>query len=566
MKDLKSKIQNLKSKIGLKGIRTFRARVFWSLIPIIILLITLLGVIDLYQQRRQAEEEFIKRGRAMAANLAFSSELGVFGEDRSLLESALRGVTGDADFAYVFIYGEDWRILASDGRQLANMKGRALDLTDKEKAQLLRDRQAFSRRMTREKARFVEFLAPIVSQGVKIPADLQLGLPGSARLVRERSVGAVRLGLSLKSVDAHIAGLLIWRAGFILAFLVLSTLAIYVFSRRITRPIKRLTDQATQIADGYLDKVIPVDSQDEIGQLAVSFNDMTQALKGNINEKELVLAQLRELNQTLEDRIRQRTTEIEAINVQLQDATRHKSQFLANVNHELCTPVSAIISSARLVLRKTEGQISQLQRENLQGLLNTAEHILNLINGLLDLSKIEAGRMELRVEPVRVGELIHEAASTLEPMLRQSRVRLIREIDPGIPTFNTDQEKLRQIILNLLGNAAKFTEEGEIRVSALQQDCSLRLVVSDTGIGIGKGELNHIFEEFRQGEISNGRKYGGTGLGLAIVKKLVDLLDGDISVDSELGKGSTFTVSLPLRHRTSPDPTLISPGSTGSRP
>ncbi|MFQ5902835.1 MAG: sensor histidine kinase, partial [Candidatus Binatia bacterium] len=499
LKGLKSKIQNLKSKIGLKGLRTFRARVFWSLIPIIILLITLLGVVDLYQQRRQAEEEFMKRGQAMAANLAFSSELGVFGEDRNLLESALRGVTGDADFAYVFIYGEDWRILANDGRQISNVKGRTWELTDKEKAELLRDRQAFSRRMAREKARFVEFLAPIVSQGVKIPADLQLGLPGSARLVRERPVGAVRLGLSLKSVDAHIAGLLMWRAGLILAFLVLITVAIYVFSRRITRPVKRLTDQATRIADGYLDQVIPVDSRDEIGQLAVSFNDMTQALKGNINEKELVLAQLQELNQTLEDRIRQRTGEIEAINAHLHQATRHKSQFLANVNHELRTPVSAIISSARLVLRKTEGQISKLQRENLRGLLNTAEHILNLINGLLDLAKIEAGRMELRVEPVRVGELIHEAASTLEPMLKQGRVRLIREIAPGIPTFNTDQEKLRQIILNLLGNAAKFTEEGEIKVSALQQDGSLRLVVADTGIGIGKRELNHIFEEFRQG-------------------------------------------------------------------
>lgn len=501
----------------------------------------------------------MKRGRAMAANLAYSSELGVFGEDRKLLESSIRGVAADADFAYVFIYGEDWRILANDGRQPANLKGRAWELSDEEKGQLLRDSQTFSKSVTVEKARFVDFLAPIVSQGVKLPADLQLGLPGSARLLRERPVGAVRLGLSLKSVDAHIAGLLKWRAGLIVVFLVLTTLAIYGFSRRITRPIKRLTDQATQIADGYLDQVIPVDSRDEIGQLAVSFNDMTRALKGNINEKELVLVQLRELNQTLEDRIRQRTAKIESINLQLQDATRHKSEFLTNVNHEFRTPVSAIISSARLVLRKTEGQIPQLQRENLQGLLNTAEHILNLINDLLDLAKIEAGRMELRVEPVRVGELIHEAASTLEPMLKQGRVRLIREIAPGIPTFNTDQEKLRQIILNLLGNAAKFTEEGEIKVAALEQDGSLRLVVSDTGIGIEKGELNQIFEEFRQGEISNGRKYGGTGLGLAIVKKLVDLLDGDISVDSELGKGSTFTVSLPLRHRTSPDPTLVSP-------
>ncbi|MFB3062721.1 MAG: ATP-binding protein [Candidatus Binatia bacterium] len=553
LKGLKSKIQKLKSKIGLKGLRTFRARVFWSLIPIIILLITLLGVIDLYQQRRQAEEEFMKRGRAMAANLAFSSELGVFGEDRSLLESALRGVTGDADFAYVFIYGEDWRILANEGRQLANMKGRAWELTVKEKDQLLRDLQAFSRRMTREKARFAEFLAPIVSQGVKLPADLRLGFPGSARLVRERPVGAVRLGLSLKSVDAHIAGLLMWRAGLIVVFLVLSTLAIYVFSRRITRPIKRLTDQATQITDGYLDQVIPVDSRDEIGQLAVSFNNMTQALKGNINEKELVLAQLRELNQTLEDRIRQRTTEIETINVQLQDATRHKSQFLANVNHELRTPVSAIIGYARLVLRRTEGKIPQLERENLQKLLNTSEHLLGVINGLLDLAKIEAGRMELRMEPVRIDELIQGAFSTVEPMLKEGHVQLIHEIAPGIPTLNTDRDKLRQVILNLVGNAVKFTEDGKIKIFASQQNGSLKLVVSDTGIGIEKGELDHIFEEFHQAGTLSTRKHGGTGLGLAIVKKFVNLLGGDIGVESEVGKGSTFTVTLPLTHITRTD-------------
>ncbi|MFQ5796980.1 MAG: sensor histidine kinase, partial [Candidatus Bipolaricaulia bacterium] len=187
----------------------------------------------------------------------------------------------------------------------------------------------------------------------------------------------------------------------------------------------------------------------------------------------------------------------------------------------------------------------------LQDQLSTAERLLDLVNGLLDLAKIEAGRMELRMEPVRIDELIQGTLSSVEPILKPGRVRLLREITPGIPTLNTDRDKLRQIILNLVGNAAKFTEEGEIKVSALRQDGSLRLVVSDTGIGIGKGELNHIFEEFRQGEISNGRVYGGTGLGLAIAKKLVDLLDGDISVDSEVGKGSTFTVSLPLGHRTS---------------
>jgi len=266
---------------------------------------------------------------------------------------------------------------------------------------------------------------------------------------------------------------------------------------------------------------------------------MARSLKGNISEKELALTQLQELNLTLEDRIHQRTA-------QLQDATRHKSQFLANVNHELRTPVSAIIASARLVLRKTEGQIPQLQRANLQGLLRTTEHLLGLISSLLDLSKIEAGRMDVRVEPVQVEELIQGTLSSIEPTLKQDHVRLIREIAPDLPTLNTDRDKLRQIILNLLGNAVKFTEEGEIKVSASQQNGSLKLAVADTGIGIEKGALHHIFEEFRQGEMSSNMNYGGTGLGLAIAKRFVNLLGGEIGVDSEVGKGSTFTVTLPF--------------------
>ena len=234
------------------------------------------------------------------------------------------------------------------------------------------------------------------------------------------------------------------------------------------------------------------------------------------------------------------------MNTQLRESTRHKSQFLANVNHELRTPVSAIINYARLILRKTEGQMPQSQRDNLQDLHGTAERLLQLINSLLDLAKIEAGRMEIRVEPVQVDELINGAASTIEPILKQDQVRLVREVEPGLPTMNTDREQLRQIILNLLGNAAKFTEKGEIKVKAAQQNGSMKVMVSDTGIGIQKEDLNQIFEEFHQGNRSNGGNHAGTGLGLAIVKRSLKLLGGEIAVESEVGKGSTFTVTLPL--------------------
>jgi two-component system sensor histidine kinase ChiS len=145
-----------------------------------------------------------------------------------------------------------------------------------------------------------------------------------------------------------------------------------------------------------------------------------------------------------------------------------------------------------------------------------------------------------------VQEVIDGTASTIESMLNIDSVRLIREIAPDIPVLNTDREKLRQIILNLLGNAVKFTERGEIRISALQQNGSLKLVVSDTGIGIEEKDLDQIFEKFHQGDRSSNKKYRGTGLGLAIVKKFANLLGGDVAVESEVGKGSVFTVTLPF--------------------
>ncbi|HXG50350.1 MAG TPA: ATP-binding protein [candidate division Zixibacteria bacterium] len=237
--------------------------------------------------------------------------------------------------------------------------------------------------------------------------------------------------------------------------------------------------------------------------------------------------------------------EIQEKNAQLEAANKHKSQFLANVSHELRTPLNSIIGFTRLVLRRTEGMISPLQKENLQKVVVSSEHLLSLINGLLDLSKIEAGRMEVFAETFKLEEVVRLATATVEPMLKDGRVRLVTDLAPDIPLVRTDRDKLKQVIINLLSNSVKFTERGEIRIRAVNHDGTLELAVSDTGIGMKKEALDYIFEEFRQVDMSTTRKYGGTGLGLAIVKRLVNLLGGEISVESEEGKGSTFTVTLP---------------------
>jgi signal transduction histidine kinase len=238
--------------------------------------------------------------------------------------------------------------------------------------------------------------------------------------------------------------------------------------------------------------------------------------------------------------------ELEEKNEQLEAASKHKSQFLANVSHELRTPLNSIIGFTRIVMRRSEGKIEPLQRENLQKVLVSAEHLLNLINGLLDLAKIEAGRMEVYVETLKLEEIVRVATATVEPMLRNGSVRLVTEIASNLPPIKTDREKLKQVVLNLLSNSAKFTEKGEIKVAAWAVNGSMKLAVSDTGIGMTKDALNYIFEEFRQVDMSTTRRYGGTGLGLAIAKRLTNLLGGDITVESEEGKGTKFTVTLPI--------------------
>jgi signal transduction histidine kinase len=238
--------------------------------------------------------------------------------------------------------------------------------------------------------------------------------------------------------------------------------------------------------------------------------------------------------------------EIEEKSKQLEAANKHKSEFLARVSHDLRTPLNAIIGFTRIVLRKLEGQMPDLQKQNLQKVLISSEHLLNLINGLLDLAKIDAGKMDVIAVSFRLEEIINMTTATVEPLLKDGRVRIVRDVPPGLPPLKTDRDKLKQILLNLLSNAAKFTEQGEIRVSASRENGILKLAVSDTGIGMNPAALEHIFEEFQQAEKTTASKYGGTGLGLAIVKKFINLMGGDIGVESEEGKGSKFTVTLPM--------------------
>ena len=342
--------------------------------------------------------------------------------------------------------------------------------------------------------------------------------------------------------------------GITLLSIILAVTAVTMHLRRVTRPIHELVGGTKAIASGDLTTEISVESEDEVGLLASSFNQMARDLRRHIEEKDGYARELRQLNVELEDKVKERTKELEKANQELQqanlkirEADRLKSEFLANMSHELRTPMNAIIGFTRLVIRKTADVLPSRQKENLEKVDISANQLLNLINDILDLSKIEAGKMGVSITPFDLPSLIDTCFATVEPLVKSEAVHLVKEVPQDLPEMVTDQDKLKQIIINLLSNALKFTEEGEVRLSAAVEDSMLKITVSDTGIGIPPDALNYIFDEFRQVDGSSTRKHGGTGLGLSITKKLSHLLGGAIDVQSVEKEGSIFTVSLPLR-------------------
>jgi signal transduction histidine kinase len=239
--------------------------------------------------------------------------------------------------------------------------------------------------------------------------------------------------------------------------------------------------------------------------------------------------------------------EIQNKSRQLAEASQHKSQFLANMSHELRTPLNAIIGVTEMLREDAESLNQDL--EPLDRVVGAGRHLLALINDILDLSKIEAGRMELHLETFRLVPVINDVAKTIEPLATKNGNRLVIDCPADLGTIHADQTRFRQSLLNLTSNANKFTEKGTVTITAQQRDESSRdwitLAVTDTGIGMTPEQMGKLFQEFSQASSSTASKYGGTGLGLAISRRFCQMMGGDITVESEPGHGSTFTIRLP---------------------
>ncbi len=277
-------------------------------------------------------------------------------------------------------------------------------------------------------------------------------------------------------------------------------------------------------------------------------------------ENERLYEELKTFSSQLEERIQAATADLAEQNTRLQwqsreleKANRLKSEFLASMSHELRTPINALIGYASLMLDRIYGDLTPRQEEGLNRIQGAAQHLLALINDILDLAKIEAGRMPLHLDDVTLGDIMTEISQQIEPLVKKKQLTFSVEMPSKDLSLHTDRTKVKQILLNLLSNAVKFTHHGGIWVTVSRDEDDLRFDVRDTGIGIREADLESIWEDFRQVDQSRTREFGGTGLGLSITRKLVDALGGHVFAASTYGRGSTFTVVLPIRSVVRPD-------------
>ena len=320
---------------------------------------------------------------------------------------------------------------------------------------------------------------------------------------------------------------------------VLVALAVFLITRvvrSLVDPVEALARASEAVANGDLSARAPVLSDDEVGRLARTFNEMTERLAVTIQA-------LEELNQQLEEKVESRTAE-------LAQAEALKNEFLSNVGHELRTPLNSVLNLTKVLLARMPGDINPEQETQLRIIERNAGKLHDLIESILDLSAVRTGAVRLAPRRVDLGQLLREVEAPCRTMAANKNLEFRLEVPPGLPPVYCDPDRTKQVILHLVNNAVKFTRQGYVKVGCETDPLTLggyvRCYVVDTGIGVPKDRQERIFQEFVQGDGSATRAYGGAGVGLSLVRRLVVAMGGEVQVSSEAGEGSTFSFTLPV--------------------
>ena len=389
---------------------------------------------------------------------------------------------------------------AGDAEVLLQIRGKGIEL----KAAMDRDRSLGQERSDGQGA------DPAPQQGRAARHRASVGCLPRSRMPRPRRANA----LIAENANAYTASRNL--------FVVVATMAIvlalilgFALSWSLVGPIQRIETRLSGIASGDFSAHVDVTNRDELGTLAANVNQMNDELRRLYGE--------------------------------LETTSRHKSEFLANMSHELRTPLNAILGFSQVLRAQMFGPVNAKQAEYLDDMLASGQHLLSLINDVLDLSRVEAGQVELEITPFSLREALESGVVMVRERAVEGGVKVELAADPQVDVVEGDERRIRQVIFNLLSNAVKFTPSGgAVDVTAARADGEIRISVADTGPGIAPEDRERIFEKFQQGEAAVAQREG-TGLGLALSKRLVELHGGRIWVDSEVGKGSTFVFTLPAR-------------------
>jgi signal transduction histidine kinase/CheY-like chemotaxis protein len=543
----------------------------FNFLVIALILATSLGITAyvVHDEITLRQEELLNHGLAVASVAAENSEYGIYTENQDSLEQILDGLFADEKVLYAAILDRNAATMQARFRMPALPFPEVAPLAEPG----LRGESRWQKVADRSDRQYLELLTPVYSMPTRGTTEIFPEQNGRGGII-----GYLRVGLDQEGLRLQLRQFILSTGLFTLLLIVLGSILSLLWTRKITAPLRRLAGVANDISQGHLDHRIEVGSRDEIGDLGTAFNQMLERLRE-------YRCRVERQQQDLEGEVRQRTCELQEamdnaveLACRAEEASRAKSRFLANMSHEIRTPMNGVLGMTAL-LAGTE--LTTTQHHYVETVRRSGETLLELLSDILDFSRIEAGKLQLEKVDFDLGQSLQEVTELFAGHAGQKGLRLSCEIAPTVPmALSGDPGRLRQVLVNLVSNAVKFTEAGEVNIRVATdvqgpEESLLRFTVNDTGIGIPGEFQDHIFESFAQLDGSSSRRFGGTGLGLAIARQLVELMGGEIGVDSQPGKGSTFWFTARLEKRPTPlaqnpetvlpDPALEHAGTTVER-